>query len=144
LQIGATGDTHIDAHHVVEDLGIVFGQALLTSLGKKQGIRRFGMSSVPMDDVLSSCTVDLSGRAYLHFDAHFTTPKLGDLDTELIHEFFYAVAVNGLMNIHINVPYGQNNHHKAEAIFKSFARALSEAVSIDPDIKGVLSTKGVM
>ena len=142
LKVNAIGDTQIDAHHTVEDVGIVLGQALMQALGGKEGIRRYGSATVPMDDVLVMCAIDLSGRPYLHLDATFTMPQLGDMDTELIREFFQAVSVHGGMNLHIKVFHGENNHHMAEAIFKAFGRALCEAVSLDPRVQGVLSTKG--
>ena len=144
LRIKAVGDTDIDAHHTVEDIGIVLGQALCEALGDKKNIRRYGSAIVPMDDILAMCAIDLSGRPYLHFEAAFTTPRLGEMDTELIREFFQAVAVHAKMNLHIKIFHGENNHHKAEAIFKAFGRALSEAVSIDERIQGILSTKGSM
>ena len=142
LDIKANGDTYIDAHHTVEDTGIVLGQALTKAAGDKQGMRRYGSATIPMDDALVLCALDLSGRPYLHFEADFTTPKLGEMDAELVKEFFQAVSVHGGMNLHIKVLHGENNHHVAEAIFKAFGRALCEAVGLDPRIKGVLSTKG--
>lgn len=144
LKINAIGDMDVDGHHTIEDIGIVLGQVLLQALGDKKGIRRYGNATVPMDDALATCAVDLSGRPYLHFDATFTTPKLGEMDTEMIKEFFQAIAVHAGMNLHITVPYGENNHHKAEAIFKAFGRALSQAIEIDPKVQGVLSTKGTI
>ena len=142
LKLDITGDTDIDGHHTVEDTGIVLGQALTQALGDKKGIRRYGSATVPMDDVLALCAIDLSGRPYLHFDAVFTTPCLGEMDTELLREFFQAISIHGGMNLHIKVFHGENNHHIAEAIFKAFGRALCEAVSQDPRVQGVLSTKG--
>ena len=142
LKLNVTGDTHIDGHHTVEDVGIVLGQALKQALGDKKGIRRYGSATIPMDDVLVICAVDLSGRPYLHFDAPFTTPCLGDMDTELVQEFFQGISTSGGINLHIKVFHGQNNHHIAEAIFKAFGRALCEAVSFDPRVQGILSTKG--
>jgi len=142
LNIKAKGDTYIDAHHTVEDAGIVFGQALTKAVGDKKGMRRYGSAAIPMDDVLVLCALDLSGRPYLHFEADFTVPKLGEMDTELVKEFFQAVSVHGGMNLHIKLLHGENNHHIAEAIFKAFGRALCEAVGLDSRIQGVLSTKG--
>ena len=142
LKLVAKGDIEIDNHHTIEDLGIVFGQALTQALGDKSGIRRYGSANLSMDDALAMCTIDLSGRPYLHLDAIFTTPRLGDMDTELVREFFHAVSVHGAMNLHIKVLHGINNHHMAEAIFKAFDRALCEAVSLDPRVQGVPSTKG--
>ena len=142
LYVKATGDTCVDTHHTIEDVGIVLGQALTKAVGDKKGIRRYGSSMVPMDDVLALCALDLSGRPYLHFEADFTVPKLGDMDTELVKEFFQAICVHGGMNLHIKILHGTNNHHISEAIFKAFGRALCEAVSLDSRIDGVLSTKG--
>ena len=142
LNVNAEGDTYIDAHHTVEDVGIVLGQAVTKALGDKKGIRRYGNAVVPMDDVLVLCALDLSGRPYLHFEADFTVPKLGEMDTELVKEFFQAVSVHGGMNLHIKLLHGENNHHIAEAVFKAFGRALCEAVGLDSRIQGVLSTKG--
>ena len=144
LNITAKGDTHVDDHHTVEDVGIIFGQALAKAVGDKKGIDRFGFASVPMDDALARVSVDLSGRASLSFDAQFTTgvSKIGSFDTQLVREFFNAVANAGQLNCHIEVPRGVNDHHIAEAIFKAFARALNQAVTITGD--DVPSTKGVL
>ncbi|MCL2421571.1 MAG: imidazoleglycerol-phosphate dehydratase HisB [Defluviitaleaceae bacterium] len=142
LDLKVTGDTHIDAHHTVEDTGVVLGQALLKAVGDKAGIRRYGSAIVPMDDVLVLCAVDLSGRPYLHFEGDFTTPQLGEMDTELVKEFFQAISAHGKMNLHIKVLHGENNHHIAEGMFKAFGRALCEAVGLDARVQGVLSTKG--
>ena len=142
LKLNVSGDMEIDGHHTVEDIGIVLGQALNQALEDKKGIRRYGSATVPMDDVLAMCTVDLSGRPYLHFDAKFTTAQLGEMDTELIKEFFQALCVHGGLNLHIKIFHGENNHHMSEAIFKAFGRALSKAVSLDKRVVGVLSTKG--
>lgn len=144
LDILAKGDLQVDAHHTVEDIGIVMGQAINKALGDKKSIVRYGSSFVPMDEVLALCAIDIGGRPYLVFDASFETEKAGELETEVIEEFFRAVAFNAAMNIHIKVFYGGNNHHIAEAIFKSFAKALDEASSIDKRIDGVLSTKGML
>ena len=142
LALTAKGDTEIDCHHTVEDIGIVLGQALTQALGDKKGICRYGSAIVPMDDVLALCAIDLSGRPYLHFEADFTTPQLGDMDSEMVREFFQAISVHGGMNLHIKIFHGVNNHHICEAIFKAFGRALSAALSLDPRVQGVLSTKG--
>lgn len=142
LKLKVKGDTFIDGHHTVEDVGIVLGQAIEQAVGDKKGIRRYGSATVPMDDTLVICAIDLCGRPYLHYEVGFTVPKLGELDTELIREFFLGVSSNARMNLHIKVLHGENNHHMAEAVFKAFGRALCEAVSLDPRVKGVLSTKG--
>jgi len=142
ITLVAKGDTNVDCHHLVEDTGIVFGKALAEALGDKKGIRRYGSATIPMDDVLVMCAIDLSGRPHLHFDATFTQPCLGDMDTELFREFFQALSIHGGVNLHIKVLHGQNNHHIAEAIFKAFGRALSDAVSLESRVSGVPSTKG--
>ena len=142
LELDVTGDVNVDGHHTVEDVGIVFGQLVSGALGDKAGIRRYGSVIVPMDEALVLCAVDVSGRPYFHFEAEFTVPRLGELDTELIREFFYAISVHAGMNLHIKVMHGENNHHIAEAMFKAFGRALCEAVSLDSRVQGVLSTKG--
>ncbi len=144
LDILAKGDLQIDAHHTVEDIGIVMGQSINKALGDKKSIVRYGSSFVPMDEVLALCAIDIGGRPYLVFDASFETEKAGEMETEVIEEFFRAVAFNAGINLHIKVFYGGNNHHIAEAIFKSFAKALDEATSIDKRIEGVLSTKGML
>lgn len=132
----------ITFHMQIEDCGIVLGDAIKKALGDKSGIKRFGSCILPMDETLVLCAVDLSGRPYLVFDGEFTTERLGTLDTEMIREFFYAVSYSAGMNLHIKVLSPGNNHHMAEAMFKAFARALDEAVSHDPRVKGILSTKG--
>lgn len=144
LTIKAFGDTQVDAHHTVEDVGIVLGQALKEALGERKGIRRFGDCAAPMDDSLAQVALDLSGRGALVFNAAFPSDKAGEFDLELVEEFFRAFAHNAGMNLHINVPYGRNSHHVAEAIFKALAKALDQAVQLDPRIKGVPSTKGVL
>ncbi|MBC2334014.1 imidazoleglycerol-phosphate dehydratase HisB [Listeria welshimeri] len=144
LNVKADGDTHVDAHHTVEDVGITLGICLKEALGDKASINRYGSTYVPMDESLGFCALDLSGRSYLVFDAELTNPKLGDFDTELVEEFFQAVAFNTEMNLHLCVLYGKNTHHKIEALFKAFGRALREAITINPEIKGVNSTKGVL
>ena len=142
LHMECDGDLQVDSHHTIEDCGIVLGDAVKKALGDKSGIKRFGSCILPMDETLVLCAVDLSGRPYLVFDGEFTTERLGTLDTEMIREFFYAVSYSAGMNLHIKVLSPGNNHHMAEAMFKAFARALDEAVSHDPRVKGILSTKG--
>jgi len=142
LSLTVVGDTHVDGHHTIEDTGIVLGQALSRALGEKVGITRYGHALVPMDDTLARCVVDLSGRPYLHFEAPFTTPCLGDMDTEMVKEFFQALCVHGGLNIHAQVLHGENNHHMAEALFKALGRALCQAVTLCPRTTGVPSTKG--
>ncbi|MBC6149099.1 imidazoleglycerol-phosphate dehydratase HisB [Listeria innocua] len=144
LNVKAEGDTYVDAHHTVEDVGITLGICLKEALSDKASINRYGSSYVPMDESLGFCALDLSGRSYLVFDAELTNPKLGDFDTELVEEFFQAVAFNAEMNLHLRVLYGKNTHHKIEALFKAFGRALREAITINPEIKGINSTKGVL
>ncbi|HDI3355002.1 TPA: imidazoleglycerol-phosphate dehydratase HisB [Listeria monocytogenes] len=144
LNVKADGDTYVDAHHTVEDIGITLGLCLKEALADKASINRYGSAYVPMDESLGFCALDLSGRSYLVFDAELTNPKLGDFDTELVEEFFQAVAFNIEMNLHLRVLYGKNTHHKIEALFKAFGRALREAITINPEIKGVNSTKGVL
>lgn len=138
------GDIEVDGHHTVEDTGIVLGQAIKQALGDKSGIRRFGNFILPMDDALVLCAIDMCGRPYLSFDYSFKTPMIGELDTELIKEFFQAVSYSAMMNIHIKVLSGENGHHIAEAMFKAFAKALDEATTTDSRIKGVQSTKGTL
>ncbi len=142
LDVKVTGDLEVDCHHTIEDAGIVLGTVIKKALGDKKGIRRFGSCILPMDETLVLCAIDLSGRPYLVFDADFTSERVGDMDTEMVKEFFYAVSYTAGMNLHIKVLEGGNQHHMIEAMFKSFARALDEAVSYDPRIKDVLSTKG--
>ncbi|MFP4355505.1 MAG: imidazoleglycerol-phosphate dehydratase HisB [Phycisphaerae bacterium] len=143
LKVRCDGDTHVDDHHTVEDVGICIGQAIAEALGDKRGIRRYGSASVPMDETLANVALDLSGRAAFVFNAGFATGKIGQFDTQLVEEFLRAVANAARMNLHVNVPYGTNDHHMAEAIFKAVAQALRIAKSIDPDRAGdVPSTKG--
>ena len=144
LVVKVDGDLHVDSHHTVEDVGIVLGQAIKEALGDKAGINRYGTSFVPMDETLGMASLDLSGRSYLVFDASFDNPKLGAFDTELVEEFFQALAFNHQMNLHIKILHGKNSHHKAESLFKATGRALREAITINPDIKGVNSTKGML
>lgn len=142
LKLSVKGDLQVDCHHTVEDTGIVLGTAIREALGDKKGIRRYGSCILPMDEALVLCAVDLSGRPYLSWDAEFTCGCIGDLETETLREFFYAVSYAAAMNLHIKVLTGGNNHHVAEAIFKSFAKALDQAVTAEPRITDVLSTKG--
>ena len=142
MTVKVTGDLQVDGHHTVEDTGIVLGQAIARAVGDKKGIKRYGYFILPMDDALALCAVDLCGRPYLNFECAFTTERIGNLDTELIREFFYAIAYNAGMNLHIKLLSGTNNHHIAEAVFKAFAKALDMAVSMDSRIEDVLSTKG--
>ena len=140
LKIDATGDTHIDDHHTVEDVGIVLGQALDKALGDKAGIERYGFASAPMDEALARVSIDLAGRAALVFNAQFHTRKIGSFDTQLVREFFGALTANGKFACHVEVPHGDNDHHIAEAIFKALGRALRVAVSVTGT--DVPSTKG--
>lgn len=144
LEITCKGDLEIDTHHTVEDTGIVLGQAIKDALGDKIGIRRYGSFILPMDETLMLCSLDLSGRPYFNFDVSFTAERLGELETETIREFFYAVSYSAGMNLHIKELAGQNNHHRAEAMFKAFGKALDEAVGIEIRNKGILSTKGTL
>ena len=142
LTVDVEGDLEVDSHHTIEDTGIVLGQAIRQAVGDKKGINRYGYFILPMDEVLALCAVDLSGRPYLNFECEFTVPKVGELDTELVKEFFYAVSYSAGMNLHIKMLSPGNNHHMIEAMFKAFAKALDEACMKDARIKSVLSTKG--
>lgn len=142
LEVRVDGDLHVDSHHTIEDTGIVLGGALREAVGDKKGIRRYGSCILPMDEALVLCAVDLSGRPYYRSDVSFTVPRLGDMDTEMVREFFYAVSCSGQMNLHFKFLSGSNNHHMCEAMFKAFAKALDAAVSYDERITDVLSTKG--
>ncbi|ABQ28200.1 imidazoleglycerol-phosphate dehydratase HisB [Geotalea uraniireducens] len=142
LEVEAKGDIDIDFHHTVEDIGIVLGEALKQALGDKQGIRRYGQATVPMDETLASVAVDLSGRPYLVYNVRLPKVKIGEFDVELAREFFQALTNNLAANLHINVMYGDNVHHILEACFKALARALDQATQQDPRIAGVMSTKG--
>lgn len=144
LDVAIKGDLEVDGHHTVEDAGIVLGTAIKEAVGDKKGIKRYGYFILPMDDALALCAVDLCGRPYLQFDCTFPNDMVGGLDTSLVREFFYAVSYSAGMNIHIKMLSGDNTHHMIEAIFKAFAKALDEAVSYDPRIKDVLSTKGAL
>ena len=142
LCVRVHGDLKVDDHHTIEDTGIVLGTAIKEAAGDKKGIRRFGNCILPMDETLVLCAVDLAGRPCFSWDAEFTAEKIGDMSSEMVKEFFYAVSYTCGMNLHIKVLTPGNNHHMAEAMFKSFAKALDEALSLDPRIKDVLSTKG--
>src|SRR5699024_798921 len=142
LEVSVKGDLEVDCHHTIEDTGIVLGTAIAEALGDKTGIRRYGYFILPMDETLALSAVDLSGRPYLNFQAEFTVPSLGGMDTEMVREFFYAVSYSASMSLHLKILDGGNNHHMAEAMFKAFGKALDMAVSAEPRIKGVWSTKG--
>lgn len=144
LNVSVKGDLEVDGHHTVEDTGIVLGNAIKEAIGDKVGIKRFGYFILPMDDALVLCSLDLSGRPYFAFDAHFPTQMVGDFETELVREFFYAISYSAGMNLHIKVLDGVNSHHIAEAMFKAFGKALDEACTKDERIKSVLSTKGTL
>ena len=138
------GDLYVDGHHTAEDIGIVLGRAIKEAVGDKAGICRYGFSILPMDETLMLVSLDLSGRPYFKYQADFTAERVGNLDTELVKEFFYAVSYSAEMNLHIKMLDGENNHHIIEAMFKAFAKALDQAACIDERIHGVLSTKGVI
>ena len=143
LNVQAEGDLHVDPHHTVEDVGIALGKAVNQALGDKGGIRRYGHCTLPMDETLASAAIDLGGRAYFVWKAEVPRTKLGDFDTELTEDFWQAFASNALCNLHVQVHYGRNTHHMIEAIFKSAARALRQAVEVDPRVVGSIpSTKG--
>ncbi|MGN0422442.1 MAG: imidazoleglycerol-phosphate dehydratase HisB [Lachnospiraceae bacterium] len=142
LTVKVKGDLEVDCHHTIEDTGIVLGQAILEAIGNKAGIKRYGHFILPMDETLALCAVDLSGRPYLRFDSKFTVDCIGDMDTEMIKEFFYAVSYSAMMNIHLRILDGENNHHKAEALFKSFGKALDMATMDEPRIQEAWTTKG--
>jgi len=145
LTVSATGDTHIDDHHTVEDAGIALGRTLAEALGDKRGIRRYGACLLPMDDTLVRAALDLSGRPHLVWEVEFTAPKIGSFDTELVREFFTALAMNGGITLHVDAIRGINSHHIAEAAFKAVARALREAVETDPRKSDAIpSTKGTL
>jgi len=144
LDIKASGDTEVDYHHTVEDVGICLGQAVKEALGDKAGIIRFANVSVPMQESLANVAIDISGRSALVFNAKLDTKKIGDFDTELIKEFLEAFSVNAGINLHVDVPYGENAHHISEAVFKGVAKALDRATRIDGRTDDVPSTKGVL
>ena len=144
LKVAVKGDLYVDSHHTIEDVGIVLGEAIKKSLTDKKSIKRYGSCILPMDEALVLCSLDLSGRPYLVFDADFSVDKVGYFDTEMVKEFFYAISYSAGINLHIKMLSGSNNHHIIEAIFKSFAKALDEATIIDNRIEDVLSTKGTL
>lgn len=142
LDVDVCGDLNVDCHHTVEDTGIVLGRVISKALGQKKGIKRYGHSILPMDEALVLCAIDLSGRPYLGFEADFATEKIGDLDTEMIREFFYAISYSAAMTLHLKELEGGNSHHIAEALFKAFGKALDMATMGEQRIKEVWSTKG--
>jgi imidazoleglycerol-phosphate dehydratase len=144
LTVEATGDLQTGAHHTVEDVGIAFGQALDEALADRAGIRRYGSAIVPMDESLGTCAIDISGRPLCRFEADLPPVSIAGFDTELTEEFFRAAASNAKLTLHLAAPYGSNAHHLVEACFKAFARALREAIAIDPGEAGVPSTKGTL
>lgn len=144
LTVKVQGDLEVDCHHTVEDTGIVLGQAIKEAIGNKEGINRYGQAIIPMDEALVLCAIDLSGRPYVDVDTPFTVDRVGEFDTEMVEEFFRAVAVHAGMNLHIQVLRGKNNHHIIEGMCKAFAKALLMAVTMNPRIKGVASTKGML
>ena len=144
LEVKATGDLAVDYHHTMEDLGLTLGEALSRALGDKAGIRRYGSFILPMDEALALIALDLSGRPLLVFDVKSPAPMIKDLDVRLFHEFFQALSVKAGMNLHVRLLAGEEVHHVFEAIFKGFAKALDQAVSFDPRVNGVLSTKGTL
>ncbi|MCL5267226.1 MAG: imidazoleglycerol-phosphate dehydratase HisB [Bacteroidetes bacterium] len=142
VRLKAKGDLDVDDHHTVEDVAIVMGKCIDKALGDKSGINRYGLAFVPMDEAMARCAIDLSGRSYCVFNAEFSRAKVNDLSTEMIEHFFRSISENLKANVHVELLYGKNNHHRSEAIFKSFALALREAVSLNPRIVGIQSTKG--
>ena len=144
LEVTCKGDLDVDCHHSIEDVGIVLGTAIKEAVGDKKGIVRCGSCMLPMDEALSMCAIDLSNRPYLVFDAAFASDRVGEMDTQMVKEFFYAVSYSAGMNLHLKVLYGENDHHKMEALFKAFAKALDAATRFDRRISDVLSTKGAL
>ena len=144
LSVSVDGDLDVDGHHTIEDIGIALGTALKEALGDKAGLVRYGSCMLPMDETLALCAVDLGGRPYFVYDAAFAGQSCGGMDTQMAREFFYAVSYSAMMNLHLKVLYGENDHHKLEAMFKAFAKALDAATRRDPRIDGVLSTKGTL
>ncbi len=144
LKLTCKGDLEVDCHHTIEDCGIVLGEAIKEALGDKAGISRYGCFTLPMDETLVVSAVDLCGRPYLNFDVNFSVDRVGEFDTEMAKEFFYAISYSAMMNLHIKELAGENNHHKLEASFKAFARALDNATKYDERVQGALSTKGVI
>lgn len=144
LNVKAVGDLQVDQHHTVEDVGICLGQAMRQALGDRAGIRRYGHATLPMEETLATCAIDLGGRPFFVFQAEFPSPKIGEFDSELVADFWQAFATNVLANLHLIVHYGRNSHHIAEGLFKAAARAIRAAVELDPRVQGVPSTKGVL
>lgn len=144
LTINVSGDLEVDSHHTIEDVGIVLGEAIKEAIGEKKSIKRYGSSILPMDETLILCAIDLCSRPYFVFEPVFTVEKVGEFDTEMVKEFFYAISYSGAMNLHIKKLSGYNNHHIIEAIYKAFAKALDEATIIDERITDVLTTKGLL
>ena len=144
LEVEAKGDTEVDDHHTTEDIGICLGQAIGKALGDKKGIKRYGNFFVPMDETLAQVVIDLSNRPHLEFRGSFPAQKVGTFDTELVHEFLWKLAIEARMNLHVIVHYGHNTHHMIEAVFKALARALDDATTIDPRVKGIPSSKGLL
>lgn len=144
LEVEVEGDLWVDCHHTIEDVGIVLGEAIKEAVGDKKGIRRYGSFILPMDETLMVCAIDLSGRPYFVMDCDLTMDRVGEFDTEMVKEFFYAISYSSAMNLHLKKIHGENNHHIIEAAFKAFAKALDEAVGMDPRITDVLSTKGAL
>lgn len=144
LEVKAEGDLCVDCHHTVEDTGIVLGTVIREALGDKAGIKRYGSFLLPMDETLALCAIDLSGRPYLNYQTDFTCEKLGDMDTEMIREFFYAVSYSAAMNLHLKIMDGGNSHHMAEALFKAFGKALDMAAAEEPRMKEAWTTKGTL
>ena len=144
LTVKVKGDLYVDCHHTIEDTGIVLGNAILQAVGDKKGIKRYGSMMLPMDETLAMCAIDLCGRPYFVFDAEFSSPMVGNFDTQMVREFFYAVSYSAAMNLHLRIVTGINDHHKIEAMFKAFSKALDEATTLDPRITDVLSTKGAL
>jgi imidazoleglycerol-phosphate dehydratase len=144
LQVDAIGDVDIDDHHTVEDIGICLGQALLNALGDKKGIKRYASVTVPMDEALAQVIIDVSNRPHLEYRAQYPSEIVGSFHVELVHEFLWKFALEARITLHVIVHYGQNTHHMIEAVFKALGRALDEATAIDPRVKGVPSTKGVL
>ncbi|MBF6558707.1 MAG: imidazoleglycerol-phosphate dehydratase HisB [Candidatus Binataceae bacterium] len=144
LRVAATGDTHIDDHHTVEDVGIVIGRAFRNALGDRSGIRRFGEATVPLDEALCTAVVDISGRAYLAYNVTIAQERVGNFQTMLVHDFMKALADETGMNLHLNLIAGRNPHHIVEATFKALARAMDQATGVEPRLSGVLSTKGTL
>ena len=144
LTLTSTGDLHVDEHHTIEDVGICLGKAIREALGDRVGIRRVGSAYMPMDEALAFAAIDISGRPYLAYTAEYATLRCGDMGVQMAEEFFRAVAVNAGLTVHLNVLAGRNDHHKLEALFKAFGLALRDAVRVDANIQGVLSTKGAL